>query len=118
MPDLPRERRDRARQSLDERVIFRVDAGGSYANHGEYTENVVEWTGWGRRDDADINAAYELGVEGLREVGEVRLIIRHDTRIQAGASNYFTVGGSRFRITLVEEVGRRRYMRVAGTYAP
>ena len=118
MPDLGRERRDRARQSLDQRVTFRVDAGGAFNNFGEYVENVIEWTGWGRRDDADIESAYELGVEGLREVGEVRLITRHDARIKAAASNYFTVGGERFRITNVEEVGRMRYMRLAGTYAP
>lgn len=121
MPDLSRERRARGRQSLDQRVVFRIDSGGSYNGYGEYVEKFVEWTGWGRRDDANIDSAYELGVGGFHDVGELRLITRFDARIRPGPSNTFTIQDDRneadcqaFRITLVEEVGRQRYMRLAG----
>ena len=114
MPDLARERRDRARQSLDQRVDFSIDIGGARDNRGEFIENVIEWTGWGRRDDADIDTAYALGEGGYHEIGEVRLITRYDDRIQVGGCSTFTVAGETYRINLVEEVGRRRYMRLAG----
>jgi len=114
VPDLSRERRDRARQSLDQRIEFRSESGGTFNDFGEYVENVTEWTAWGRRDDANIDTAYELGVDGFREIGETRLITRYDSRIRVGTNTYFTVGGKRFRLTLVEEVGRNRYMRIAG----
>ena len=119
MPDLSRERRDRNRQSLDQRVVFRI-ALGRYVV-GEYVEDFIEWTGWGRRDDADIDNAYELGPGGFHEAGDVRLVTRFDARITPGVTNTFTIQDDRneadcqaFRITLVEEVGRRRYMRLAG----
>ena len=116
MPDLARERRDRARQSLDQRVVFGITVEG-VNDFGEPTENVVEWTGWGRREDADIDSTYGLGEGGVRDFGEVRLITRYDDRIRVGPRNTFEVAGETFHVTLVEEVGRRRYMRLVGMRA-
>ena len=113
MPDLSRERRDRSRQSLDQRVAFRIAVQG-VNDFGEPESTFTEWSGWGRRDDADIDTLYQAEVSGIRELGEVRLITRFDDRIVVGPESTFTVAGDAFRITLVEEVGRRRYMRLAG----
>lgn len=119
MPDLSREHRHRNRQSLDQRVVFRI-AVGRY-EVGEYVETFIEWTGWGRRDDADIDNLYDLMEGGFHEAGAVRLITRFDARITPGVTNTFTIQDDRneadcqaYRITLVEEVGRQRYMRLAG----
>ena len=113
MPDLSHERRDRARQSLDQRVVFGVATATTNA-YGEPTFITSEWTGWGRRDDADIDSSYLLGEGGVHDVGEVWLVTRYDARIKAGTHNTFEVAGETFRITGVEEVGRQRYMRLAG----
>ena len=77
MPDLSRERRDRSRQSLDQRVAFRIAVQG-VNDFGEPESTFTEWTGWGRRDDADIDTLYQAEVSGIREIGEVRLITRYD----------------------------------------
>ena len=113
MPDLSRERRDRGRQSLDQRVAFSIAVEG-VNDFGEPDTTFTEWSGWGRRDDADIDILYRAEESGIRELGEVRLITRYDDRIVVGPESTFTVAGDAFRITLIEEVGRRRYMRLAG----
>ena len=115
MPDLDRERRLRSRQALDKRCIFALQNGYRGPN-GRWVSTPVSWSSWCRREDRDAEERIEHEPTGARSVAAVVLIIRYDARLQnrdAGAQ--VTYDGRRYQITQIEDVGRRRYMRVHGS---
>ena len=114
MPDIGRELSERRSANLDIRVGVRVDTGGTRNQYGEFVPGFEDFTVWARRADADTRQAYEVGLDGFRETGTIRIVCRYDARIAPGAQNIITVGGEDYVITLVEEVGRKRYMIVTG----
>ena len=113
MPDLDRERRDRSGQRLDQFVTF-VVATDDYDDVGRPVTTETSWRGWGRREDIDADEFFRLGEGGVDQIGEVRLVTRHDDRLKVGSTSGFEVEGERFILTRIEAVGRRRYVRLYG----
>lgn len=113
MPDLDRERRDRAGQRLDQLVTFTV-AESYFDGVGRPVTTETSWKGWGRREDIDADQFFRLGEGGVDEIGEVRLVTRYDDRFEVGSTSKFEVGGETFILSRIEEVGRRRYVRLYG----
>ena len=117
MPDVERERRFRNRQALDQRCAFQI-SDGYRGDNGRWVSTPISWEAWCRREDRDADESIEVEPTGARPVAALTLIVRHDARLH-NRDNGATVAfdGRSYFVVGVEDIGRRRYMRVHGSYS-